>query len=147
MNPNVFLPLGSSILSFVFAILLFDQWLERRRPYQLIWAIGMLWYGISDGTEFVGGFAGWNETLYRTWYVVGALWLAAWLGLGTASLLRKTRFGYAFGVTLLLAAFVMYVARRTYPGAESAGPIYAAIAVLFGLAILWLTARSSERWV
>lgn len=147
MDPNVVLPLGSSVLSLVFAILLIDQWRERRRPYQLIWAIGMLWYGLSAGTEFLGGFAGWNETLYRTWYLVGAVWLAAWLGLGTAYLLRRTRFGYAFGVILLLAALVMFVARRTYPGAESAGPIYAAVALVIAVGILWLTYRGSERWV
>src|SRR3989304_1566475 len=82
MDPNVALPLGASVLSFIFAILLTAQWRERRRPYQLIWAIGMTWYGVSAGTEFLGGFAGWSEPLYRAWYLVGAVWGAAWLGVG-----------------------------------------------------------------
>src|SRR5204863_8649385 len=103
MNPNVVLPLGSSILSLVFAVFLIDQWLERRRPYQLIWAIGMLWYGISAGTEFLGGAVGWSEPPYRVWYLIGGVWVAGWLGLGTAFLLGASRCGCAFAATFGLA--------------------------------------------
>ena len=148
MDPNVVLPLGSSVLSLLFAILLFDQWRERRRPYQLIWAIGMLWYGVSAGTEFVGGFAGWSEPLYRTWYLVGAVWVAAWLGLGTVYLLRKTRFGYAFAFSLFLAGLFTLLAQRRYDYAGSgvAPYLYFAVAVLLAAAIVYLSYRRSERW-
>lgn len=44
LDPNVVLPLASSAMSFVFFLLLTDQWRARRRPYQLTWAIGMLWW-------------------------------------------------------------------------------------------------------
>lgn len=100
MDPNVILPFSSSFLSFVFAVMVGDQWLRRRQPYQLVWTIGLLWYGISAGTEFLGGAFGWNEPLYRTWYLIGAFGVAAYLGLGTVYLLRSTRFGYfvAFSV-------------------------------------------------
>lgn len=54
MDPNVVLPFASSSLSFVFFVLLIDQWHQRRRPYQLVWAIGMLWYGLSAGIEWTG---------------------------------------------------------------------------------------------
>ena len=103
MEPNVFLPFLSSTLSFVFALFLLDQWLERRRSYQLIWMIGMVWYGISAGTEFWGGAFGWSEPLYRIWYLIGAVYVAAWLGLGTMYLLGKTRFGYGAAISVLLA--------------------------------------------
>jgi hypothetical protein len=73
---NVVLPLCSSLLSFVFFGLLVDQWLERRRAYQAVWALGMLWYAISAGTEFAGGAFGWSEPLYRAWYPIGATWVA-----------------------------------------------------------------------
>ena len=100
MNPNVVLPFLSSLLSFVFAILVGDQWLRRRQPYQLVWTIGLLWYGISAGTEFLGGAFGWNEPLYRAWYLIGAFGVAAYLGLGTVFLLRSTRFGYFVAFSL-----------------------------------------------
>ena len=100
MDPNVLLPFGSSALSFVFAAFVADQWWRRRQPYQLIWTIGLLWYGISAGTEFLGSAFGWNEPLYRAWYLIGAFGVAAYLGLGTVFLLNRTRFGYvvAFSV-------------------------------------------------
>src|SRR4029078_4796185 len=76
LNLNVVLPLCSSLLSFLFFVFLADQWRERRRAYQLVWAIGMLWYGISAGTEFLGGAFGWSEPLYRVWYLIGAVLVA-----------------------------------------------------------------------
>ncbi len=100
MDPNVLLPFGSSALSFAFAALVADQWWRRRQPYQLVWTIGLLWYGISAGTEFLGSAFGWSEPLYRAWYLIGAFGVAAYLGLGTVFLLNRTRFGYvvAFSV-------------------------------------------------
>src|SRR5450759_4222050 len=76
MQANVVLPFLSSALSFVFALFLLDQWLERRRSYQLAWMIGMAWYGISAGTEFWGGAFGWSEPLYRLRYLIGAIYVA-----------------------------------------------------------------------
>ena len=42
-------PALTSILALVFALALFDQWRERRGGFQLIWALGMLFYGIGAG--------------------------------------------------------------------------------------------------
>ena len=100
MDPNVVLPFLSSLLSFVFAAMVGAQWLRRRQPYQLVWTLGLVWYGIGAGTEFLGSAFGWTELLYRSWYLAGAFGVAAWLGLGTVFLLERTRFGYfvAFSV-------------------------------------------------
>jgi hypothetical protein len=148
MDPNVVLPLASSVLSFAFFILLIDQWRARRRAYQLIWAIGMLWYAISAGTEFLGGAFGWNEVLYRSWYLIGAVWVAGWLGLGTAFLLARTRFGYAFAVSLLLAGLFTYLSWRRYAYPESgiAPFLYFGLATILALAIVVMTYRGDERW-
>ena len=148
LDPNVVLPLGSSILSLMFAALVFDQWLERRRPYQLIWAIGMLWYGISAGTEFLGGYSGWSEPLYKAWYLVGAIWVAGWLGLGTAYLLGRTRFGYAFAVALVLAGLFTFLSWRKYdyPDSGMSAYLYAGVALVLAIVIVVLQARGSDRW-
>jgi hypothetical protein len=148
MDPNVLLPLASSSLSFVFAAFLLDQWLERRKPYQLIWAVGMLWYALSAGTEFIGGAVGWSEPLYRAWYLIGAVWVAGWLGLGTVYLLARTRFGYAFGASLLLAGLFTFLseAKYDYPGAGPSAALYFAIAVAAAAAILVLTYRRQDGW-
>ena len=100
----VLLPLGSAVLGLVFAAMLFAQWRERRKPYQLIWALGLLWYGLAAGTEFWGNAFGWSALLYRSWYLIGALMVAAWLGQGQAYLLRTRGFGTLLAGGLALGA-------------------------------------------
>ena len=148
VQPNVLLPFLSSALSFVFALFLLDQWVERRRSYQLIWTLGMGWYGISAGTEFWGGAFGWSEPLYRAWYLIGAFYVAAWLGLGTMLLLGKTRFGYGAAISVLFAAPIMLLSQAKHQYADvGALPVIAfGIAVLFGIAIAIETFRATGRW-
>ena len=138
MDLNILLPLLSSFLSFVFAALVADQWLRRRQPYQLVWTVGLLWYGISAGTEFVGGAFGWNEPLYRTWYLIGAFGVAAYLGLGTVYLLNRTRFGYFVAVSFALAGLFSYLtsvkyAREGTPASPTS--VVAVVAASFAAAI------------
>ena len=148
MEPNVILPLLSSALSFVFALFLLDQWLERRRSYQLIWTIGMVWYGISAGTEFWGAAFGWNETLYRTWYLIGAVYVAAWLGLGTMYLLGRTRFGYGAAFSVLLAGLFTLLSQAKAQYTDTGGLPYVAfgIAILGAVLITIETYRGTGRW-
>jgi len=148
MDPNIVLPLCSSLLSFVFTLFLLDQWLDRRRPYQLIWVFGMLWYALSAGTEFLGATIGWSEPLYKAWYLAGAVWVAGWLGLGTVYLLGKTRFGFAFAASLLLAGLFTFLsdARYHYPESGPSASIYFAIAVVAAVAIVALTVRGRDTW-
>ena len=149
MDPNVVLPFASSALSLVFAAVLATQWRARRRPYQLIWAVGMLWYGLSAGTEFLGGALGWSEPLYRAWYLIGAIWVAGWLGLGTVYLLARTRFGYAFAVCLGLAGLFTFLTwkKYDYPNSGVAPFAYLGIAALLAVAVVVLTWRRDDRWV
>jgi hypothetical protein len=146
VNFNVALPFASSVLSFVFFLFLIDQWRERRRPYQLAWAIGMLWYGISAGTEFLGGAVGWGEPLYRVWYLIGAIYVAGWLGLGTVLLLAKTRFGLALVPVFLLLALISLGGPKLYPDAASVAPIYALVSVILAIGVGVLAFRRSGRW-
>lgn len=148
MEPNVLLPLLSSTLSFVFALFLLDQWLERRRPYQFIWTLGMAWYGISAGSEFLGGAMGWSEPLYRAWYLFGAVYVAAWLGLGTMFLLGRTRFGYAAAGSVLLAGLftVLSQARQQYPDTGLLPYAAFAIALVGAVLIAVETHRGTGRW-
>ncbi len=85
------MPLVSSVISLVFAITVLDQFFARRKPYQLIWAIGLFMYFLSTGTEFWTQAWGLNETVYRLWYLFGAIFVAAYLGMGTLYLLIPRR--------------------------------------------------------
>jgi hypothetical protein len=134
----------------VFSVALLDQWLQRRRAYQLVWAIGMLFFGIAAGCEALAAAGGWNETLYRTWYLTGAVWTAGWLGLGTAFLLARTRFGYAFALCLLLAGLFTFLTPRRFPGeyadAGTTPVLYFIVAGVLALAVAIETYFQNERW-
>jgi hypothetical protein len=143
-----FIPFLTAILALVFAVALLDQWRERRQTFQLIWAIGMAFYGIAAGCEAIAAAGGWNETLYRTWYLTGAVWTAGWLGLGTAFLLNRTRFGYAFAFMLFLGGLFTFLTQRKfeYPGAGVAPILYFIGGGILALAVGIETYFQNERW-
>jgi hypothetical protein len=140
------LPAVTALLAFMFAIALLDQWRERRRGFQLIWAVGMIFFGVAAGAEAVGAAAGWSEALYRTWYLTGAVFTAAWLGLGTAFLLNRTRFGYTYGALVLLGGLIAFFARRAYPDAGDFATLLLIGAGVVGLAVMLETYFQNERW-
>jgi hypothetical protein len=147
VDPNVVFPFLSSLLSFAFAVLVADQWLRRRHSYQLVWTVGLLWYGISAGTEFLGGAFGWSEPLYRAWYLIGAFGVAAYLGLGTVFLLRNTRFGYfvAFSVFAGGLFSILSGLARAKEGDPASGTTIMAVVVFATVAALALAAATRMR--
>ncbi len=108
----------------------------------------MLFFGIASGCEALGASSGWNELLYRTWYLTGAVWTAGWLGLGTAFLLGRTRFGYTFAVCLFLAGLFTFLtqAKEQYPGSGVAPILYLITALILAIAIGIETYFQNERW-
>jgi hypothetical protein len=144
----VVLPAATSLIAIFFALALVDQWRERRQPFQLAWALGMSFFGIASGCEALAAATGWGDTLYRTWYLTGAVWTAGWLGLGTAFLLGRTRFGYAVALSLFLAGLFTFLTQRRYQyeGAGSAPILYFIAAGILALAVAVETYFANERW-
>ncbi|MFH1383120.1 MAG: hypothetical protein ABIH70_09570 [Chloroflexota bacterium] len=86
-----YVPLITCIVSFVFAVAVLDQYFARRKPFQLLWAIGLFMYCVSTFTEFWWNVVGHVDILYRLWYLIGAILVAAYLGQGTLYLLVRRR--------------------------------------------------------
>jgi hypothetical protein len=146
--PTPLLPTLTSVLALLFAVALFDQWRERRRGFQLAWAIGMVLYGIGSGAEALAAAGGWGDPLYRAWYLAGAVLTPAWLGLGTALLLGRTRFGYTYAVLLLLSGLVALMIRNS-PNYAGAGPLpilYLIGALILAIAISVETYFQNDGW-
>jgi hypothetical protein len=143
----VLLPGLTALLALLFAIALLDQWRERRGAFQLIWALGMLFFFVASGSEALAAIDGWNETLYRAWYLTGAVWTAGWLGLGTCWLLARTRFGYAVGLSLFLAGLFTFLAARRMSEPVGEAPIlYFIAAGVLAAAVVIETYFQNERW-
>ena len=101
---NSIIPLISAIVSLIFAMTVLDQFFARRKPYQLIWAIGLLMYFIGTGAEFWTEIWGLNEPAYRLWYLFGAILVAAYLGMGAIYLLARRRVAHIIMGILLVVS-------------------------------------------
>jgi len=145
---DLLLPGLTALLAGLFAVALADQWWRRRRAYQLVWCVGMAFFALAAAAEALAAALGWNELLYRTWYMTGAVWTAGWLGLGTAFLLGRTRFGYTFALCLFLAGLFMFLAARRLPPDEVGDLplLYFITAVVLAFSVAVETYFQNERW-
>ncbi len=84
------LPVASSTVILVFAVLVFRRYAERGGPHLIVWGIGLTLFGIGSFAEAYSTIA-WHPTVFRLWYLGGAVLNAAWLGQGTVYLLKGQR--------------------------------------------------------
>ncbi|OGO76125.1 MAG: hypothetical protein A3K45_02750 [Chloroflexi bacterium RIFOXYC12_FULL_59_14] len=97
-----FLPYLSTLVTFVFAFAVFNRYRQRGGLHLLLWAIGLLFYGLGTLSEVLLSLT-FSAFLLKLWYLMGAMLTAAWLGQGTLHLLvRKGK--VAFILTWILAA-------------------------------------------
>lgn len=91
-------------LAFGAAVLL--QFLSRRKPYQLIWAIALAMFGVAALCEAIGLAAGWSAGDYKAYYLFGALLNVGWLAVGEVYLLGSARAGRAAVIVMLIVTAV-----------------------------------------
>ena len=110
----------------------------------------MLFFAIAAVCEALAAIGGWNELLYRAWFLTGGILTVGWLGLGTAFLLGRTRFGYAFALCLFLAGLFTFLTPRRAPTEYADAGIfpvlYFLVAAGLALAIAVETYFQNERW-
>ncbi len=115
------LPLVTALVSGAFAVAVALQYLRKRRPPQLAWAIGLLLFTVAAFMGFLARSGGATDVEYRLFYLFGAITNVAWLALGTVYIVAP-RFGRpALGVVLALSAVAVY--------AVFAAPVDIAVAV------------------
>jgi hypothetical protein len=100
----VFVPLLSSIISFIFAFFVLKRYFERKGAHLLLWGTGTVFFGIATACEFYYGVFGWHALAFRLWYLFGAILVAAWLGQGTIYLLARRRWANILMVLLALGS-------------------------------------------
>jgi MFS family permease len=149
MDAAVALPALTALLAAGFSLALVDQWRHRRQAYQAIWAVGMACYAVAAAAEGALALEP-TETAYRVWYLVGGIWTVGWLGLGSAYLLSRTRFGYAFAFSLFLAGLFTFLTPRRDPEAFAfvglMPMVYFILAGVLALAVAVETYFQNWRW-
>jgi|DewCreStandDraft_2_1066082.scaffolds.fasta_scaffold00164_17 hypothetical protein len=141
----------TTVTSLIFGVIVLRQYLARRRPYQLVWSAGLFVYALAALAQAVAEVAGWSPALYKAWYVLGGLYAAAWLGMGTVYLLAPRRIAHVIfgavaiaslaGLLLVLAAEVPAAAlpRAGHPTVRVMPPpvrLTAVVLNIFGTAAL-----------
>lgn len=115
------LPLVTTLVSGAFAVAVALQYVRKRRPAQLAWAIGLFLFAVAAFMGFLARTGGATEVEYRLFYLFGAIANVAWLALGTI-LIVAPRFGRAaLAAVLALSAVAVY--------AVFASPVDIAVAV------------------
>lgn len=83
-----YIPILTTVLSLYFAWVVLRRYRSgERAPLLLWWAPGILLFGVGTFMEGFTALFGWNEVVFRSWYISGALLGGAPLAQGTVYLL------------------------------------------------------------
>ncbi|MDP1808779.1 MAG: hypothetical protein Q8L35_04500 [Actinomycetota bacterium] len=138
-------PLLATIVSLVFSVQVFRQYLQKQRPHQLVWSAALLMFGIGALAETLATIGSWNTLLVKIYYLFGGTLVVGYLGLGTlyvsgdfdaggrlATFLLGRRFNTLLSVTLTFLLWSMIYGLKMF----KTSPAIAAVISLLYLAIL-----------
>lgn len=102
------IPLFTSAISFVFVVLLLNQFIKRRKIHQVLWMIALLFFGISTLMELLMNpdIFGFNVILFSIFYVT-ATSLVGFLGAGQLYLIFKNKISLIFLIFVILITIVL----------------------------------------
>lgn len=97
-----YIPIATTIVACIFATIVLRRYaLRHSGPHLLWWGIGLILYGVGTLTESLTTLFGWNEWIFRAWYISGALCGGAPLAQGTVYLLMRRKIANALAVLLV----------------------------------------------
>ena len=138
-----FLPYISTLVTFAFAVAVYNRYRQRGGIHLLLWAFGLVLYGIGTLSEVILGLT-FSVFMLKLWYLTGAMLTAAWLGMGTVHLLIRrgntaqilTWALAAISVLAFILVMIAPVTSTTYFVARPASEQYREIFSRSGLIIL-----------
>jgi MFS family permease len=102
-GPVQFIPIATTLIALVFAWVLARRFRARPGSLHLLWwCIGVMTYAAGTLTESLTTLLGWQEPVFRAWYITGALLGGAPLAQGTVYLLLPRRIAHQLTALLLL---------------------------------------------
>ncbi len=105
-EPVHFIPILTTLLAIPFGIALWRRYRARGGDHLLWWSMGVLMYGLGTFTEAFTTLFGWQEGIFRLWYVSGALLGGAPLAQGTVYLLFSKKVADRLAIALVTAVAV-----------------------------------------
>jgi len=77
------LAFGAALVALRLSGRLAARWQQRREPHLALWSAGLAAYALGAAAIAWGTAAGWNEGIFRAYYLFGGLLTAALLGAGS----------------------------------------------------------------
>jgi hypothetical protein len=96
------IPLIAGVVGAAFAAVVGRQYLNRRKPYQAIWAVALAMFAAAALFETAGQASGWSDGTYKGYYLFGGLLNVGWLGLGSLLLLTSPRVGRSATIAMVV---------------------------------------------
>lgn len=119
MSTSFVLTVVSAVIMLIFTAVVLQRYFARHRLYMLFWGIGLAMFGLASLSEAILTRT-WNQWIFYSWYLFGALLTAAWIGQGTVYLLvRKRRADILAAVLIAGSVFAAIALLRTVPDIDS----------------------------
>ncbi|HEV8366128.1 MAG TPA: hypothetical protein VGQ52_21620 [Gemmatimonadaceae bacterium] len=101
-NAVYYIPIATTVVALAFATIVLRRHAARQSgPHLLWWGIGLILYAVGTLTESLTTLWGWNEWVFRAWYISGALCGGAPLAQGTVYLLVRRKVANILAIVLL----------------------------------------------
>ncbi|MBJ7595701.1 MAG: hypothetical protein JF886_12730 [Candidatus Dormibacteraeota bacterium] len=97
----------ASVISAIFAWVVFTRFTRTGRPAFAAWTAGLLIFAAAAACQAIGERIGFNAPLFRAFYLLGGVLGVIWLSMGTLFLLAPAR--GARIATLILAALTLLI--------------------------------------
>jgi hypothetical protein len=98
------LAVAAALVALAFALSTYERWLDRRRRHELAWSGAFGLFALAAGTLAAGEALGWNEPLFRLYFLTGAILNVPFLALGTVYLLGGRARGDRWAAIICLAS-------------------------------------------
>jgi hypothetical protein len=99
-----YIPIVTTLVTVPFALQVYARYRQHPERLHLFWwALGVAIYGAGTLTEALTTLFGWQEPVFRAWYITGALLGGAPLAQGTVYLLLKRRTAHVLTALLVTA--------------------------------------------
>lgn len=131
----------ATVVATAFAVALLRRWAARgRTPASLWWGLALVQFAVASAALLVGVVVGWNEPLFRMFYLFGAVTNVLWLGLGTLAINARRRTVSVTTGSVLVVVGVLSLAGVRGPDPQLWWPSVV-VALALGGAMLLSSAR------
>jgi hypothetical protein len=119
----IIFPLIATLVSALFSALLLVQYARKRRIPQLAWGVSLAMFAVASIAVMYGTTQGWDPTVYRVFYLFGAMLNVPWLALGSIALLNKRELTLpALVIVIVISGFGFIKIVSAHPCEAVTGP-------------------------